>query len=154
MCFVLCRRSVQIHAVLLPVLSVTTEKETQDADRTVPVDVLVTGVSLPVAVRVSLVAVGDVGTVITGVSKRVAVRVLLVFVWDQTAVILRNGGHVRSHDDITTATEYAHSNLHVLDAVSVRVFVTLVPDAVVVGVLLSRVGREPAVVLKDEHTVR
>lgn len=65
---------------------------------TVPVDVVVTGVSLSVVVSVFLVTVGDVGTVITGVPERVTVRVLLVFVWDQTAVILRDGGHMRSHE--------------------------------------------------------
>lgn len=71
-------------------VSVTTEDTCWSL--TVPVDVLVTGVSLSVAVRVPLVAVGDVGTVITGVSKRVAVRVLLVLVWDQTAVVLGDRG--------------------------------------------------------------
>lgn len=75
---------------VLDSVSVTTEDTWRSL--TVPVDVLVTGVSLSVAVRVPLVAVGDVGTVITGVSKRVAVRVLLVLVWDQTAVVLRDRG--------------------------------------------------------------
>jgi len=40
------------------------------------------------------------------------------------------------------------SHLHVLDAVAVSVVVTLVPDAVVVGVLLPRIRRQAAVVLR------
>lgn len=57
---------------LSPGISVRTEHGDRQT-LTVPVDVLVAGVPLPVAVRVLLVAVGDVGTVIAGVSERVAV---------------------------------------------------------------------------------
>lgn len=62
-----CRQSDQIYVFLPPV------SEDTSLSLTVPVDVLVAGVSLSVAVSVSLVAVGDVGTVIAGVSERVAV---------------------------------------------------------------------------------
>lgn len=41
-----------------------------------------------------------------------------------------------------------HSHLHVLDAITIGVIVTLVPDAVVVGVLLPRVRCQTAVVLQ------
>lgn len=117
---------------------------------TVSVHVQVTGVPFPVAVRVSLVAVGHVGTVVAGVPVGVAVRVLLVLVGDQPTVVLKSGRRVRSCDRPARSRAHAHTHLHVFDAVSVGVLVTLVPNAVSVCVLLPGVGRVPAVVLTTE----
>lgn len=43
-----------------------------------------------------------------------------------------------------------HSHLHILDAIAVSVVITLVPDAVIVCIFLSRIGRQAAVVLQAQ----
>lgn len=45
-----------------------------------------------------------------------------------------------------------HSHLHILDTISISIIVTLVPNAIVVSILLPRIGRQAAVVLQARHS--
>lgn len=47
-----------------------------------------------------------------------------------------------------------HIHLHILDAITVGIIVTLVPDAIIVGVLLPRIRCQAAVVLQAQTALK